>query len=141
MRRNLSTLALTFLVLTVGLPAMSPAEAGQDVSFVTATNGNTLTGISSHGTRYYIYFLSGGSVTYRSTNGDRDTGAWHLDDNGNVCVSWRNLNPPLSSGCYKVGFDGHTTHWSSKSTSLRLTLRGFVEDVAYPKERYRDSRH
>lgn len=140
MRRNLSTLALTFLVLAFGSSALSPANAGQGDSFVTAMSGNTLTGISSHGTRYYLYFLPGGNATYRAADGDHDMGAWHLDGDGNVCVTWRNLNPPLSRGCYDVAFDGSTAIWSSKSNRLHLTLRGFVEDVAYPQERYRDSR-
>lgn len=129
MLRALSIFLLLVFLSTTSLSTSRAATIGGD-EFVTATSGNTLSGIGSYGQRYYLYFLPGGSATYQDVAGGRDIGTWHLSPQGEICVAWRNLAPPLRSGCYSVSLSGRRMNWTAKSATIQTTLQGGVVDAA-----------
>jgi uncharacterized Zn-binding protein involved in type VI secretion len=89
---------------------------------------NTLSGKTDAGHAFNIYFLPGGVVTYQDATGTRDSGSWHLDEAGDVCVSWM-YPAEQKEGCFHVTIDGKKVAWEGKAESGRATLRGGVTDT------------
>lgn len=132
-------LLLSVSLLAGGFPLAAKAASSRGDQFVTATSGNTLTGIDIHGVRFYLYFLPGGYATYRAANGDAEGGRWHLSPDGSVCVAWHNVVQSLSSGCYRVTFKGSKVSWASHARTIELALRGYVSDADLNRSRRQSS--
>ena len=122
---RISILALAFgVALAAALPAR--AEILQGDRFVTAMKDNTVSGKTTAGTSYNLYFLPGGAATYRDAVGHRVSGRWQLDGAGDVCVSWHG-DTALPAGCYRVRAYGRELAWWNKQYPRSdETLRGAV---------------
>ena len=99
-----------------------PVRGGQ---FISMMQGNTLSGTNASGATVNIYFLAGGIATYEDTTGTRDSGSWHIDKDGDVCVAWQNP-ADRQEGCFRVTVDGSKVTWEGKGGGGRGTLRGGV---------------
>jgi len=118
--------AVSVTLSAAALPAR--AQILQGDRFITAMKDNTVSGTTSSGTVYNLYFLPGGTVTYRDTGGRRDSGSWRLDRVGDVCMSWHRADA-VPAGCYRVTTKGSSLSWWSKSASGGDTLRGTVTNA------------
>ena len=128
-RHSLVALAVAALVLAAGaLPAAAAPQPVKGDQFITMMNGNTLSGTNAKGQAVNIYFLAGGVATYTDASGTRDSGSWHLDKDGDVCVAWQNP-ADRQEGCFRVTVDGSKVAWEGKSGSGRADLRGGVSDM------------
>jgi hypothetical protein len=111
----------------LGLVGAAPAGAGPEAlrgdRFITVMAANTLSGETTRGVRYDMYFLPGGQVTYRDAAGADDRGRWRLDHAGDVCIAWRGAD---QEDCFRVMLDGDAVSWAGKSGSGQATLRGGV---------------
>ena len=94
---------------------------------MTLMDGNTLSGRSTAGVAFNLYFLAGGQVTYASITRQRVNGSWHLNRNGEVCITWPRRVDALE-GCFRMSIDGDRIIWRSESASGRGILRGGVTD-------------
>jgi hypothetical protein len=122
------TLVLAFGVAFAAAALPAGAQILQGDRFITAMKDNTVSGTTSSGAVYNLYFLPGGTVTYRDTGGHRDSGSWRLDRAGDVCVSWHGADAP-PAGCYRVTAKGSSLSWWNKSASSGDTLRGTVTNA------------
>jgi hypothetical protein len=122
--------ALLVLAFGVAFAAALPvrAEILQGDRFVTGVKDNTVSGRTAAGTAYNLYFLPGGTVTYRDAAGHRVGGGWRLDRVGDVCVSWHG-DTALPTGCYRVRATGRSLAWWNKSDRSGAMLRGAVTNV------------
>lgn len=93
--------------------------------FINVMKNNTLTGATAEGARFNLYFLPGGSVTYRDAAGDEDRGRWHVDRDGDICITWTSLDQGKEH-CFRVTLDGDTVAWEGKAGSGRGMLRGSI---------------
>jgi len=95
--------------------------------FITVMQNNTLSGTTAAGGAFNVYFLPGGTATYKDAKGDHDTGAWHLDKGG-VCVDWRNPRDK-QQGCFRVLVEGDRVTLEGQSGSSHATLRGGISET------------
>jgi hypothetical protein len=95
--------------------------------FITVMQNNTLSGTTAAGDAFNVYFLPGGAVTYRDARGARDSGTWHLDQDG-VCVDWRNPGDK-AQGCFRVLVEGDRVTLQGPSGNSRATLRGGIAET------------
>jgi len=109
-------------------PAAAEPQKVQGSQFITMMQGNTLSGTNTAGKPFNVYFLPGGTATYDDGGGTRDSGSWHLDKDGDVCVAWKDP-ANLQEGCFTVTVDGSKVNWAGKAGSGRATLRGGVTDM------------
>ena len=127
---NLKSLNTLFVLVAAAMAA--PASAAPQVlrgdEFITMMQRNTLSGTTAAGTDFDIYFLPGGTATYREATGTHDSGSWHLDSDGDVCVAWRNPQY-VQTGCFRVAVDGDKVAWEAKAGSGRAALRGDVTET------------
>ncbi len=124
-------------LLILGLSALfTPAhsEPTQLVGnmFINAMKDNTLSGRTSDGVPYNAYFLSGGLVTYEAGSGEKDTGRWRIDKDGQLCVAFVKRDKGQEN-CFVVKLDGRVLSWEGKTRTERGILRGsivasFLED-------------
>ncbi len=128
-----SKFALTALG-AVALLASVPAEAKslRGDAFITAMDGNTLTGKSADGTPYKLYFLPGGQATIQEGSGQPQYGHWTLDKSGDVCLKWSG-DVASEDGCYRVEVVGHKVTWSNKDGSQKARLFGGVAPLEMSK--------
>jgi hypothetical protein len=56
-------------------PMAASARDSQGDRFITATEGNTVSGTAAAGLAYHLYFLAGGQVTYVDETGMTDSGS------------------------------------------------------------------
>ena len=119
------------LALTVGAatPAAAAPQAVRGGQFISMMQGNTLSGTNASGATVNIYFLPGGVATYEDTTGTRDSGSWHIDKDGDVCVAWQNP-ADRQEGCFRVTVDGSKVAWEGKGGSGRGMLRGGVGELS-----------
>jgi len=95
--------------------------------FITAMQDNTLSGTTAAGDAFNVYFLPGGTVTYRDARGARDSGTWHLNHDG-VCVDW--LNPgDKKQDCFRVLVDGDRVTLAGTAGTSSATLRGGIAET------------
>ncbi len=127
---NLKSFSISFVLVaaTVATPALASPHVLRGDEFVTMMQDNTLVGRTSSGTAFDIYFLPGGAATYREATGTHDSGSWHLDSEGDVCVAWRNPRD-VQQGCFRVTVDGQKVTWKGKTGSSRTALRGDVSET------------
>jgi hypothetical protein len=97
--------------------------------FITVMQNNTLTGRNEEHTRYHIYFLPGGLVTYENRHGVNDHGTWMLNNNGDVCVTWESLMAGKQN-CYSVSVDKNAVTFGNKNGSLKGDLLGGVQPLS-----------
>ena len=116
---------LALLLLALAEPAAAEPERLQGHRFFAVMDRNTLTGQTPAGAHFRIYFLPGGRATYDDDGGVTDRGRWWLDDAGDVCLRWTELDPDRTE-CFEVTLDGDTLAWSGKSGSGRGKLRGAI---------------
>lgn len=127
---NFEPLSMLFAVVVLSAPMAAYAESQhiKGDQFITAMEGNTLSGKNANGAAFNIYFLPGGEVTYTDKAGVTDKGAWHLDQDGDVCVAWQNP-ADAQEGCFGVWADGEKVVWQGKHGSHRGALRGGVTET------------
>ena len=127
--------ALAFwMVLALGQASMpgpasvvaAGAEALRGDRFINVMKNNTLTGETAEAARFDLFFLPGGAVTYRDAAGDEDRGRWHVDQDGDICITWTSLDQ--GEQCFRVTLDGDSVSWEGKSGSGSGMLRGSITD-------------
>ena len=122
------------MTLTAAALAAQPAMA-KDLrgdAFITALNGNTLTGKLPDGKPFNLYFLPGGQASYQETAGQTHFGTWKLDENGDVCVQWA-PGGQMANGCFQVSLDGDKVTWSNMDGTHQGGLLGGVEPLTMSK--------
>ena len=127
---NLKPIGLLLaLVVTASIaPAAAAPQAVRGDRFISMMEGNTLSGTTAAGTAFNLYFLPGGTATYQDATGARDSGSWHLDESGDVCVAWQNP-ADRQEGCFRVTVDGGKVTWEGKEGGGRATLRGGITET------------
>ena len=125
---KISTLLLAVAIVATTAPAAADPQKVRGSQFITMMQGNTLSGTNAEGKPFKVYFLAGGIATYTDASGTRDSGSWHLDKDGDVCVAWQNP-ADRQEGCFRVTVDGSKVAWEGKSGSGRADLRGGVSDM------------
>ena len=123
-----SHVLIAVVLVAVAAPAAAEPQKIHGDQFITMMQGNTLSGTNAAGKPFNVYFLPGGGATYDDGAGTRDSGSWHLDKDGDVCVAWTNP-ADLKEGCFNVTIDGSKVNWEGKAGSGRATLRGGVTDM------------
>jgi hypothetical protein len=118
--------------LGAALPGTAMAKALRGDAFITAMDGNTLTGKMADGTAYKLYFLPGGQATIQEGNGNPQYGAWSLDKSGDVCLKWPS-SVTSENGCYRVDVVGHKVTWSNKDGTQKARLFGGVAPLEMSK--------
>ena len=126
MRR--SSILIALVIAATAAPAGAEPQAVRGDQFITMMHSNTLSGTTAAGDAFNIYFLAGGIATYQEAGGTRDTGSWHLDKDGDVCVAWHN-SADRQDGCFRVTVDGAKVAWEGKAGSGRAALRGGVSEM------------
>jgi len=125
--KNVQALSLLVL-LAVSSPAIAAPQVVRGDQFVTMVRSNTISGTTTAGGAFNVYFLEGGVVTYEDAKGTRDQGTWRIDKDGDVCVAWQNPDD-RKEGCFRVTVDGSKVSWVGKAGSGRASLRGGVSDM------------
>jgi hypothetical protein len=108
-------------------PAHAAPEQLKGSRFIEVMQDNTLSGTTSDGAAYNLYFLPGGEVTYDDATGARDRGRWSMDSDGDVCISFEKVDDGRAQ-CYRVEVDGSTVTWRGKAGDRVATLRGGVAE-------------
>jgi hypothetical protein len=126
---NRNSILIAIIVAATTAPAGAAPQAVRGDQFITMMKSNTLSGTTAAGDAFNIYFLAGGIATYQEAGGTRDSGSWHLDKDGDVCVAWKN---PADSkdGCFHVTVDGAKVAWEGKAGGGRAALRGGVSEMS-----------
>ena len=122
--------ALGAIALLASVPAEAKSLRGD--AFITAMQGNTLTGKMGNGTPYKLYFLPGGQATIQEGTGEPQSGTWSLDKSGDVCLKWPGAVASEDS-CYRVDVVGHKVTWSNKDGSQKARLFGGVAPLDMSK--------
>jgi len=122
--------AFSAVVLLAGVPAEAKSLKGD--AFITAMDGNTLSGKMADGTPFKLYFLPGGQATIQEGTGQPQSGSWSLDKNGDVCLKWPSA-VASEDGCSRVDVVGHKVTWSSKDGSQKARLFGGVAPLEMSK--------
>jgi hypothetical protein len=128
----MSRLALAALAMLVALAPAAEAKALRGDAFITAMDGNTLTGKMADGTAYKLYFLPGGQATIQQGKAKPQFGAWSLDKGGDVCLKWPS-SVTSENGCYRVDVVGHKVTWSNKDGAQKARLFGGVAPLEMSK--------
>jgi hypothetical protein len=125
LKRILATGALAAIALAPALAHAAPEQL-KGSRFIEVIQDNTLSGTTSDGAAYNLYFLPGGEVTYDDSSGARDRGRWSMDSEGDVCISFEKVADGRAQ-CYRVEVDGRTVTWQGKAGG-KATLRGGVAE-------------
>ncbi len=127
--RSIGVSRIVTVLILLGLPVVQEAAAEKlrGSQFITAMKSNTLSGTTSGGDSFNVYFLPGGMVTYEDSAGVRDKGKWRLDQSDDVCVTWNALDQGKEQ-CFVVTATGNKLSWHGKTQGGRGTLRGAVVD-------------
>jgi len=118
--------------MLVALAPAAEAKALRGDAFITAMQGNTLTGKMGDGTPYKLYFLPGGQATIQEGNAEPQSGVWSLDKSGDVCLKWPSA-VASEDGCYRVDVVGHKVSWSNKDGTQKARLFGGVAPLDMSK--------
>jgi hypothetical protein len=128
------TLAAGILAAIASAPSLAQAAPEQlkGSRFIEVMQDNTLSGTTSDGAAYNLYFLPGGEVTYDDSTGARDRGHWSMDSEGDVCISFEQIDDGRAR-CYRVEVDGSTVTWQGKAGGNASLRGGVVESVLSPQ--------
>lgn len=118
-----SVLSSVLLLAAQSTPAEGMLLSG--TRFVEAMKDNTVSGMTADGTPYNIYFVEGGQATFTDALGRHDSGRWHIDARGGVCLQWSIPTTP-QNGCFRVNVDGRHMTWTSQGGDVNAALRGSV---------------
>ena len=119
---------LTILVtMSLLFSAMSSTADVRGDEFITAMDGNSISGIGPNGIAFSLYFLAGGDVIYSRLGRANVRGTWWINHDGDVCIKWPERVEALE-GCFQMSFDGDTIIWRNKSASGHGKLHGSVVD-------------
>jgi hypothetical protein len=110
--------------------ADAAAEPLKGSRFIEVMEDNSLPGTTADGAAYNLYFLPGGEVTYDDSTGARAHGRWSMDPDGDVCVSFADVDAGRAQ-CYLVEIDGRSVTWRGKGGG-QATLRGGVAESFLP---------
>ena len=116
----------------LGMPVAALAKSLRGDAFITAMQGNTLTGKMVDGTPYKLYFLPGGQATIQEGTAEPQSGSWSLDKSGDVCLKWPS-GVGSEDGCYRVDVVGHKVSWSNKDGTQKARLFGGVAPLDMSK--------
>ena len=127
MRKLTMVLMVSVAAAQLGLlfSGAATAKALRGDAFITAMEGNTLTGKMEDGTPYKLYFLPGGQATIQEGTSEPQHGTWSLDNSGDVCLKWPSA-VNSEDGCYRVDVVGHKVTWSNKDGTQKARLFGGV---------------
>jgi hypothetical protein len=128
--RKLTQIAFGAIALLASLPASADVLRGD--AFITAMNGNTLSGKMADGTPYKLYFVPGGQATIQEGKGEPQFGSWTIDKSGDVCLKWP-AAVASEDGCYRVHVDGTKVTWSNKQGTIKGKLLGGVAPLEMSK--------
>ena len=129
MKKQFALAALGAVALLVSQPAAAKDLRGD--AFITAMNGNTLSGKMVDGTPFKRYFLPGGSATVQRGTGQPEAGSWKLDEAGDVCLKFPEAVG--EDGCYQVSAEGNKVTWHSKAGTGHGKLLGGVAPLEMSK--------
>jgi hypothetical protein len=131
---NLKPTPAWAVVMIALAPALAHAAAEQlsGSRFIEVMEGNTLSGTTAGGADYNLYFLPGGEVTYDDSTGADDRGRWFMDPDGDVCVSFEEVEDGAAQ-CYRVEIDGRTVTWNGKAGGETGVRGGVVESFLSPQ--------
>jgi len=132
MRKLTMVLLASATAMQLGLSVSAEAKALRGDAFITAMQGNTLTGKMEDGTPYKLYFLPGGQATIQEGKNEPQYGTWSLDKSGDVCLKWPSA-VTSENGCYTVNVVGHKVTWSNKDGSQKARLFGGVAPLDMSK--------
>jgi hypothetical protein len=124
--------ALATMLATAAVAAEPEVLRGD--RFINVMRNNTLSGTTTAGVRFDLFFLPGGLVTYRDADGEDDRGAWRIDPEGDVCIAWTSA-PTGAPDCFRVILEGSRVSWQGKSGSGEGTLRGTITDGELARSR------
>jgi hypothetical protein len=127
---NLKPLTMLFVAAILVLP-MGAQAALQHIygdQFITTMQGNTLSGKTTNGSAFNIYFLPGGEVTYDDTAGVTDKGKM-ASRPGRRCLCRVAKPGGCAGGLLCALIEGDKVLWHSKQGSDRSLLRGGVADT------------
>jgi hypothetical protein len=125
-RRILAAWTLAAIALAPPLAYAAPEQL-KGSRFIEVMQDNALSGATSDGASYNLYFLPGGEVTYDDSTGARDRGRWSMDSDGDVCIGFEKVDDGRAQ-CYRVEVDGSTVTWTGKGGDGEATLRGGVAE-------------
>jgi hypothetical protein len=128
--RNITLAAISAVALLASLPASAGALRGD--AFITAMDGNTLSGKMADGTPYKLYFVPGGQATIQEGAGEPKFGTWSIDKSGDVCLKWPK-GVAAQDGCYRVVATGTKVTWSNKAGTLKGDLLGGIAPLEMSK--------
>ena len=132
MKKLMMVLVASAVTAGLSYPDAAMAKELRGDAFITAMNGNTLTGKMEDGTPYKLYFLPGGQATIQEGSGKPQFGAWSLDKSGDVCLKWP-AAVTSENGCYSVSVVGHKVDWSNKDGTQKARLFGGVAPLDMSK--------
>jgi hypothetical protein len=122
---KLAMAALGAALILTGVPANATDLRGD--AFITAMQGNTLSGKTMDGTPFKMFFVPGGQATVQRGTGEPEVGTWSLDESGDVCLKFPEAVG--ENGCYRVAADGNKVKWSNKQGTGHGKLLGGVADL------------
>jgi hypothetical protein len=119
--------AAALALMLLGSVAPLAAEPLRGNRFFAVMERNTLTGQTAEGVAFRLFFVAGGRATYEDDSGRSDQGRWWLDEAGDVCLQWSQLEPGETE-CFQVTLDGDTLAWHGKTGTGSGQLRGTISD-------------
>jgi len=111
------------IAIGCGSAEAEPLRGGD--AFITAMQGNTLSGKAADGTRFQVFFLPGGGVTLQRDSREPEHGKWSADQAGDICVTW-DKGVPADEGCFRIDLSGSKVTWSNKDLNHSGGLLGGV---------------
>lgn len=123
--RNVTLLLSAAAGLVSLLPTMVDARVLRGDAFITAMEGNTLTGKDADGQSFKVYFVPGGQATIQQGSDQPRFGSWSLNRAGDVCVKWP-IGVEADAGCFTVQANGSTVTWSNKDGTRNGGLLGEI---------------
>lgn len=93
--------------------------------FVGVAVGNTIAATDHDGTRFHMYFLNGGAVTYMNEHGTKDSGRWRIRfEDDAVCVRWQSSN--RQERCAVIRMSGNQLSLDGDIAARQAELLGTI---------------
>jgi hypothetical protein len=122
---------LTILVMmSLSVSATSSAADARGDEFITAMDGDSISGIGTNGLAFNLHFLAGGDVTCSSLGRANVHGTWRMNHDGDVCIKWPERVEAFE-GCFQMSVDGDAIIWRNKSAGGHGKLRGSIVDSVH----------